>query len=351
MTKRKLNFNRKPTIIWLLVLLAPIWVSANSISIDVAPRIICFGQPATFSASLVGYQPSQVASYTWRFGNGDSAVLNQGNPVSSSYTYQYLTAGAYQITLITRFKDGTIIPTQIWDTVYNKPTSAFVMTSLDSQCFKSNFYQFTNNSLKGATPSSPINSYRWVWGDGAETFINNPSPSDSITGYTYGLGNRRFQVTLTTTDQNGCQSISQRFAFVAPDLNPKFAVNGSPKCDGSPYVFINQSPISQSDIQYFRWYFDDGTTYFSNDPMLPCDLAMWSNFTHLYNKSGVFSPSLVVKHKRFNCIDSFNYALSGSQMPENIVLQIDIRTKRTLTNDTITDGAWYVNQNEASGCL
>lgn len=351
MTKRKLNFNLKPTIIWLLVLLAPIWVSANSISIDVAPRIICFGQPATFSASLVGYQPSQVASYTWRFGNGDSAVLNQGNPVSSSYTYQYLTAGAYQITLITRFKDGTIIPTQIWDTVYNKPTSAFVMTSLDSQCFKSNFYQFTNNSLKGATPSSPIKSYRWVWGDGAETFINNPSPSDSITGYTYGLGNRRFQVTLTTTDQNGCQSISQRFAFVAPDLNPKFAVNGSPKCDGSPYVFINQSPISQSDIQYFRWYFDDGTTYFSNDPMLPCDLAMWSNFTHLYNKSGVFSPSLVVKHKRFNCIDSFNYALSGSQMPENIVLQIDIRTKRTLTNDTITDSACYVNQNEASVCL
>jgi gliding motility-associated-like protein len=336
----------------MLLLLAPAWLRAQSIDIDIAPRVVCLGQPSTFNAVIVGYNPALVTSYTWRFGNGDSAVLNQGSPVSSTYTYQYLNAGVYNITLVTRFTDGTTITRQINDTVYNRPSASFVMTSLDSQCFKSNSYTFNNTSTQGAFPSAPFASYRWVWGDGSNTDIINPSgPADNTTSHTFGLGNRRFQVSMTVTDQNGCSNVASRFVFVAPDLNPRFAVNGTPRCDGSPYIFVNQSPISLADVEWFKWYFDDGTTYFSNNPVLPCDAAMWTNFTHLYNKSGVFSPSLVVKHRRFNCVDSFNYALSGGQMPENIVLQIDIRSKRTLTNDTITDSACFANNNQASVCL
>ncbi|MFN4083341.1 MAG: gliding motility-associated C-terminal domain-containing protein [Bacteroidia bacterium] len=351
MMKHQHLLKLKLLIVPLLFLVALSKVKSQSISIDIAPRVVCLGQPSSFSAMLVGYNPSLVQTYTWRFGNGDSAVLNQGNPVTSNYTYQYLTAGIYPITLVTRFTDGTVITTQTVDTVYNRPSAQFVLTSLDSQCFKDNFNVFANRSQPGAAPSAPIAEYRWVFGDGNVLNIPNPSPSDTLINHTYGLGNRRFQVTLTTIDRNGCQNTASRFVFVAPNLDPKFALNGQPRCDGSPYTFINQSPISLADVQWFKWYFDDGTTYFSNDPPLPCDQAMWTNFIHTYRKNGVFSPSLVVKHRRFNCSDSFNYVLAGAQMPENIVLQIDIRTKRTRTNDTITDSACFMNQNLGSVCL
>jgi len=334
----------------LLLMLSGLSVYSQVVSIDVAPKVICFGQQATFTASVIG-APSGTfpTEYVFRFGNGDSAVLNQGTPVKDYYNYQYPAPGIYKVELVVKFNNKPNVLYSYWDTVYNLPTASFVMTSKDSQCFKDNYYTWINKSKPGAYPSTPFTKFEWVFGDGNNLTITDPK--DTINSHVYPLGNRRFSVSLKITDAAGCFSSTAGYVFVAPDINPRFSLTGTPRCDTTPYIFINQSPLGISNVAWFKWYFGDDSVYTSSVPPVPADAAMWGTFTYKYIKEGVFTPSLVVKHKLFNCVDSFNYLLTGDQLPENIIVKIDIRTRRTGSNDSLADTVCYANRNQASVCL
>lgn len=335
-----------------LSLFSLLWLSAfagfgQSLAVDVAPRVICLGGAAQITALLNGVNASDIISCTIYPGTGDSIVLNTGTPVTTSSNFQYIAAGVYNVRIVITLKGHIPIENNLWDTVYNLPVSNFSLTTLDSQCFTNNYYGYLNSSAQGAFPSLPLSGSYLAYGDGDSAVLG----ATGSAYHNFTIGNSLFFTSVKTTDVGGCYSKVFKTTYVAPDLNAHFQVNGIPKCDTSCYIFNNLTPLSASNFAWFKWYFDDGTYYFSSSPVVPADIAHWGTFTHCYTKNGVFNPSLVVKHKKYNCIDSFVYSQSGSQLPENIVLRYDIRSRRTTQNDTIADSVCNDNLNVASLCL
>ncbi|OYU97131.1 MAG: hypothetical protein CFE21_02235 [Bacteroidetes bacterium B1(2017)] len=345
-----------------LALLTVCWLSvtsvyAQSITLDVQPRVVCLGNPMQIDVYLSGASVNDVTSYRFDWGNGDSSINNVGKPVSNTRTYQYGAAGVYNITVTARFSNRAPIVTSYWDTVYNRPIANFSLVSLDSQCFKYNQYCFKDLTAPGPYPSLPLRLEILSYGDGDSNLI---APG-STTCHFFGQGNRRFNVGLTTTDVGGCETKAFKYVFVAPNINPRFTVSGIPKCDTTPYIFVNNTPVSTSDLMWFRWEYGDDSVWTSSNPIKPQEvnssLAVtdstnrWQAFTYKYTKNGVFNPRLIVRHKRFNCADTFDFSTSGNQLPENIVLRYDIRSRRNNSNDTIADSVCLMNRNLAGLCL
>ncbi len=335
-----------------LALSAVCWLIANSafsqsISMNVLPRVICFGSPIQVDIFLTGVSVNDVSSYRFDWGNGDSSINNIGSPVSNTRTYQYPAAGIYNIKVTARFTNRAPLETNVWDTVYNRPVANFSLLSQDSQCFKYNYYCFKDLTVQGPAPSLPIGKVIYTWGVGDS---NSVLAGGNIC-HRFTQGNRRFNVGLTTTDIGGCETKEFKFIFVAPNINPRFTVSGTPKCDTTPYIFVNNTQVSTSNLLWFRWEYDDDSVYQSQSPIVAADLPRWSLFTYKYIKNGVFNPRLIVRHKQFNCADTFEYVMSGNQLPENIVLKFDIRSRRTNNNDTIADSVCLQNRNLASVCL
>lgn len=325
---------------------------AQSVSVDPAPKIICFnGTTGTvdMTINLNGANRADVKSYDLDLGDGTKISLTSGNPVGNYYTHNYAAPGAYKVQVTVKFNNRADLFTEYWDTVYARPVVNWVLTSFDSQCFKGNNYIFQDQSIQAPQPSNPIAGRYWVWGDGSEE--NMVTPGSNTINHVYPIAGRRNSVTLRVTDQLGCQNSQQKFIYVAPDLGAKFRVSGVPRCDTTPYIFVNQSSVAIGNVGWFRWDFGDGTIYQSRNPPVPADIAYWNSFTHNYIKGGVFAPKLTIKHKSFNCIDSFDYNLSGEQLPENIIVLYDIRSRRTMQNDSIADSVCMMNQNAAGVCL
>ncbi len=332
---------------WVIAVLLSASSFAQTLSLDVGPNIICFGKPLQIRAVLTGVSPTDVTAYRFDWGNGDSTVNFIGNPVVNFATKQYAAAGVYLITVTARFSNRGPLTASYIDTVYNLPVAGFSLTSLDSQCYSGNSYCFKEAATQGLAPSLPLVLRTLTYGDGNQDQL----AIGETKCHTFGKGGVPFNVGYSVSDIGGCASQAFRSIYVGNDLRPRFAVSGNPRCDTTPYVFINQTPTSPSSLQWFKWEFDDGTFYNSSDPIVPADLVWWSNFTHNYTKNGVFNPTLTIKGKFLNCSESFQYSMSGNQLPENIIVRYDLRSRRGSMNDTIADSVCIANLMQGGVCL
>ena len=337
-----------------------LWVSAlasygQSVSLAISPSIICLNQNVQVYAMLSGVNTADVTSYSfyWNDAKTDSTYndLSTGTPPKNNAYKLYTVAGAYKIGVVVRFSNRSDLTYDIWDTVYNPPTANVALTSLDSQCYKGNSYCFLNNSTLGSFPSLPLSNMTVTYGDGDSASM---LAGGSIC-HSYTKGNSLFQVSVRATDVGGCWAKTFMNVFVAPNIDAAFAVSGIPKCDTTPYIFVNNTPVSPSSLLWFRWDYGDGDTFMSSIPPIPSEVIgpgnKWSGFTHYYTKSGVFDPILTVKHRYYNCTDQFVYSQSNNPLPENIVIRYDIRSRRSIGNDTIADSVCNANLNVGAVCL
>ncbi|MDZ4666485.1 MAG: hypothetical protein SGJ00_01255, partial [bacterium] len=345
-----------------LVVMLVVWLSvtnaySQSMSLDVLPRVICLGSPVQVTAYLTGVNVNDVDSIRFEWGDGAVNLNTSGTPISNTRIYQYASAGIYNVKITAMFKNRSPITSSYWDTVYNKPAANFQLTSLDSQCFKYNNYCFKDITTQAPAPSLPLSFMVISYGDGDSNLM---TPSQTIC-HKFLQGSRKFDVFLTTTDIGGCQTKFTKSIYVAPNINPRFSVSGTPKCDTTPYIFLNQTPVNAADLLWFRWEYGDDSTWTSSTPIKPQEINKflsvtdstnrWELFTYKYTKNGVFNPRLIVRHKKFNCIDTFTFSTSGNQLPENIVLRFDIRSRRSNSNDTLADSVCMQNRNLATVCL
>ncbi|MCX6187166.1 MAG: gliding motility-associated C-terminal domain-containing protein [Bacteroidetes bacterium] len=336
----KINKWRRGLFLLLSVfLLGMAGVNAQSSKIRVGPNILCFGQQTVFTFDLVSINPMDVQSYTIRFGNGDSTVLNKpsitGGPVTNSYNYVYKSAGVYNITGITKTKTSGSYTSSWIDTVYNLPVVAYKTITLDSQCLANNFNGFTNLSIKHPSfPSNGLASSYWVFGDG-----NTLSDMSDTVFHRYALYGS-FAVSLQVSDSLGCISsvaaVDRKRVYIAPNVKSHFTVEGKASCNYSTYTFLNQSNIAPNQVKSFKWYFGDDSVYVSSNPATQQEVNAYlgAKFLYTYQKEGRFNPSLVIFDKRSVCSDSFSVSMDPSQVwPENIVIRIDIQVRRNDTYD------------------
>ncbi len=269
-------------------------------SIQVSTKV-CLGNTSLFTLKFdTGYTAT---SYNWNFGNG--ATSTQSTPV-----YQYPVRGTFTPAVSVNFSNSTscsINGPAIH--VIGNPVANFSMITSSPQCFKNNEICLIDASYPGLD-NAPLQSRLALFGDGG--FDNSAPSSGSNLCYSYNdpLGGN-YNLVLEVTDTNNCtdrKEIQNAVTVWAKIPELSFATDNNSQCYQTPVLFTNTSKILPTAINNYLWDFGDGS--YATSP--------WSNFTHVYSKSGMFSARLMIVDNH-SCRDTFvltpaglNYTIDSS---------------------------------------
>ncbi|MEP7164931.1 MAG: PKD domain-containing protein [Ferruginibacter sp.] len=233
--------------------------------------VICRMSTVTFSA--VGSNPANIGVYQWAFGDGATGT---GHDVSHIYTV----SGLYDVSLFTVDWNGcrdTLIR-QRYIRV-NGPTAGFTVPVV-ATCLLSTI-TFTDTSSNDGI--HPIIQWIWNYGDGIiDTLTSGP------TQHTYALPGV-YSVTLTVTDNNGCQdSIIRTSLLTISKPVAGFNAVDTLTCPGRNILFLNSSTGSGL---IYHWNFGDGS------------ISINANPTHAYAANGVYTVKLMIIDQ-YGCTDS-----------------------------------------------
>ena len=237
-------------------------VTTGNVTVKANPELVfftsdhCHGSQTAFTNLSVG-----AASFTWKFGDGDSSKFTQAS-------HTYLTAGNYNVKLIGMSAKGCRVEQTKAIKVFPKPVPTFSAPTVCAGLIT----PFTNTST-GAS------NYLWNFGDGGgSSTANNPS-------YQYmNAGN--YKVILTTISSDNCKEELTKTITVAPLPIPIFLVQDI--CTG---VEVKPSNLSQGPITSQKWNFGDGNTDSSHSP------------SHSYAAAGIYTIKLKV-NSGLGCSDS-----------------------------------------------
>lgn len=311
----------------------------------------------TVTVTTPGIAPADLISFTIRWGLPNDTAVNAKivtQPPSPNFLKTYLAGGIYNVTVVVKRTNGPDIVITKQRKVWERPTTRFVMASRDTQCFKNNEYCFTNISKQG---TAPLVRYDWTYGDGNALTLTDTNIR--VVCHKYNISNPSFNVGLKVTDSVGCttdpqiDALSARAIAIAPDIKPSFTITGSPRCDSSKYIFTNTTPLGFANTKFFLFDFGDGKKYVSGPPNTTLtDLNTWTKpFVHTYYDNNVFYPYLIVEDRRYACADTFYYRFTGKPLPENIIYQVEILTKRADQDFRLADSVCFKKEGEGSVTL
>jgi PKD repeat protein len=228
---------------------------------------ICQGQVITFtntSQFTVGAIPQSVR---WYFGNGDSIVVPNNNPLQN-VTYSYPNFGTYKVRLVITDFAGCRSIAERTIIIAPKPTADFIfpakICSNDSVTFVS-----TSQAATGKTIT------QWVWQINGNTVAVGQQPKFVITQ----TGN--VLVTLIVTDDGGCDSSITKTVFVTPGAAVDFTIENA--CSGDSVIFTNTTNPQGVNISSQTWNVN-GVIHTTQ------------NVTQLFPNIGFFSASLLVQN-------------------------------------------------------
>lgn len=200
-------------------------------------------------------------SWAWDFGDGSTA--NVRNP-----THTFTTAGSYDVKLTVTRGDATASSTQVLN-VGGVPNTDFIGAPLAVNVNEP--VKFTDKTTNVPT------SWKWDFGDTAESTYQNPSHSYQLKGI--------YTVSLTTRNDNGRDTETKK-QYINVGMGPtaQFIPVNVPYNEfqvPKSVQFVDQStglPTS------WAWDFGDGATSGEQNPR------------HLYTKEGTYTVKLTVKN-------------------------------------------------------
>lgn len=190
----------------------------------------------------------------WDFGDGNTSALN--GPF-----HTYTQPGTYTIELFTESVNGCADSVTAVVVAHPLPTSVFSL-SMDESCDTLALVQ-TINASQGAV------GFQWSLGNGETSLLNQP-----VITYT---GPDTYTITLTATNQFGCEAISSNAFTLYPAPLASFTVEPQPGCEGYPISFLNTSVNSGA----YRWSLGDGTITTASFPL------------HEYAELGTYDVQLI----------------------------------------------------------
>lgn len=216
-----------------------------------------------------------------------SAVASGG---SGTYTYLWSNGSTMQAitvgegTYTVTANDGSCSAT---DTV--KVTLPYIPTAEFNHspvlCLN-NPIQFNDQST---TPGGYISNYDWNFGDGSTSNLQNPSHQFSTAG--------TYQVSLIIQNNLGCiDTVVHSITIVPPPLS---AFTGTNSCINTSVSFTDQSTGT---VNYWHWYFGDGSTSFLQNP------------SHNYTSAGTFN-AILISGDTLGCIDSTSHTITIYPQP------------------------------------
>lgn len=198
---------------------------------------------------------SGTLSYTWDFGDGSGSSLTEPSHLYPSY-------GIYAVTLTGRSDGGCVTSLTKSTTVYARPEAGFVTAAVCDGSPAS----FTNSSV---LPLGSIVSYRWDFGDGTNSIVQNPEKEY--------LNEGTYTVMLEVESDHTCTDAYEHEVTVYEFPSADFTVENV--CTGFPVYPENDSYISTGDLIY-SWDFGDASISDQYEP------------SHTYASPGVYTITL-----------------------------------------------------------
>lgn len=216
-----------------------------------SPLIVCPGLNVYFKDSSIG-NPDH---YAWVFGDGDTSASTMKNPIKG---YK---ASGYQTVTLTVTKNGCTDNVTRQDYIYVKPPDVIIEDSF--VC--ANQHQHNFMGLSNAS------SFKWDFGDGDTSTLQNPSHFYKDTG--------RYNVFVQVN--TGECPFAFNTAFV---LNEKsgFTAVDSVACGSKGKIF---TPASDWNILSYTWGFGDGSTLLD---------SIGNPISHNYAATGTYQVGLEV---------------------------------------------------------
>jgi PKD repeat protein len=261
----------------------------------------CLETEAFFEVDTIVTNVSEVQSYLWNFGDGNTSTL--ANPTNT-----YANTGDYVVTLSIITTNGCTASIDHIVSINDLPNSNF--THSGPACLDEAIY-FTNLSN---SPNGFIAKWHWDFGDGNSVTINTPDNPD--VSHIYAIDGT-FDVSLTVTDSDSCEStiVKQVVVLSAPIADYNFMET----CYGVPVLFTDISSTNGgADLYSWEWYFGDPLSGINNNSSL-------QNPSHLFTNPGTYQVTLVVVNT-IGCSDTTIKEVTVDSLPT-----VDF----IITNDTI----------------
>lgn len=235
-----------------------------------------------------------VTGYNW-----SAPGSNEGSSTSPTPTFTYNTAGDYTISLTVTFATGcTSSPVTTTVKIGTPVTTAdFDFTFLPTPVCGRDTVTFA------ATSTTPIDAYRWTFGDGATSGNSNVS----LIRHSYGSPSN-FKVLLTAIT-HGCPFTRAHFITV----NPPFPTFGYKVTCGTNNVhFIDSSNLGSGTTTSYKWDFGDGATETDPIPSSP---------SHSYAGPGVYTVSLTIVEG--SCTQTWQRTVALGQITPSFIFLTD----------------------------
>lgn len=228
------------------------------------PTTVCQGQSIQFSnQSTPGSSP--ITTYSWDFGDGNSATTQNASHV-------YSVPGTYTVTLTVQAANGQadFELKSNYVTVNPKPTSGFSMST--NGCTLPVGVTF-NNTSSGAS------SYSWSFGNGQTSTNQSPGTQNYTSAGTYN-------VSLITTNSFGCKDTLLQ-PIVVSDFQAGINVP-STVCQNSPVTISDNSTVGANS---WNWTFTGGSPGSSTS----------SSTAVTYSTPGTYTIQLTAQNTSLGC--------------------------------------------------
>nr|WP_246545742.1 PKD domain-containing protein [Pelotalea chapellei] len=227
------------------------------------------GQAIVFTGAASLDPDGSIASYSWNFGDGTSAI-------GSSVTKTYNTAGIFTITLTVTDNGGaTGTSTSVATVQASANVSPVANAGPDATGAPAQTLTFSGSGSSDS--DGTITSYSWDFGNG--------TTSTDMTASTVYTGAGTFTVKLVVTDNMGATSSDTAIVTIKEQNQPPKA-NAGPDKTAAPGKSIAFSGSGSSDtdgtISSYKWSFGDGTS------------KTGLNVTKSYATAGTYTVTLTV---------------------------------------------------------
>ena len=219
----------------------------------------CAPLTVAFSDSSFSF-PDSIVSYVWDFGDGNFSNAQNPTHIYDVSSGEY----AYMVTLTVTNQYGVINTDTVSSFIRpTQPTSNFSI-SRDTAC--------TNLAVTAADSSSGFDlTYYWTFGDGDTSVASNPSFSYTSEG--------TYQVCLTVTDINGCDStVCDSIVILNPVANFSADTTYS-ECENLTVTFTDSS----TNVVSWLWLFGNDSTSTVQNPSV------------VYSGTGAYDLTLIAE--------------------------------------------------------
>ncbi len=218
----------------------------------------CLNSAVVFNDLSVSDGLNPIKTFNWNYGDGKTEKL-----LSAPFQHIYAAPGIFSVKLQVADSlgctDSFTIPTAL---VISKPVAKFI--TKDSLSCPTKPVQFTNQS------TGPNLTYRWNFGDGTTSGLQNPSHAFTSNG--------SFTVSLFIMDQYGCTDSISKPNFVSI-VTPVANFLMSDSLSACPPLIVQFTDLTSNGVTR-SWDFGDGTTTLTNNP------------SHFYSYPGTYLVNL-----------------------------------------------------------